>query len=117
MKKPATPERMTGLLEQGHSTKALPPKSNRAHRQAVVLRGAWRDRALAWPGSAKLLAVHVPTLTPDTLAVIGVGAYFEPLIRGDLAFCACVAPCEPEEENKNLRPLVEFLRHLRQEDA
>lgn len=110
MKKPIIPERMTGQLEQGHSTKALPPKSNHAHTQAVVLRGVWRDRALAWPGSAHLLAIHVPALTPDTLAVIGVGAYFEPLIRGDLAFCACVAPCDVEEKEKDLGPLVEFLR-------
>lgn len=110
MKKPATPERMTGLLEHGHFNKALPPKSNQAHRQTIVLRGVWRNRALAWPGSANLVAIHVPALTPDTLAVIGVGAYFEPLIRGDLAFCACVAPCDAEEKEKDLHPLVEFLR-------
>lgn len=77
--------------------------------QLVALRGAQRHHALSWPGSRKLISVHVPLSDPDSLAIIGIGSYFEAFLN-DEALCICYGKYLPAEKEKNLKPLVEYLR-------
>src|ERR1700722_12436797 len=77
-------------------------RPSESYWQMVILRGALRYCALAWPGSAKLIAVHIPIAEPNTLAIMGSGSYFEPLIT-DEAFCMCLEISSPDQKNKDLK--------------
>lgn len=86
--------------------------SHGAYLQSIVLRDSWRELALNWPGARSLMSIHVPLSDPDALALIGKGNFFETFMRGTSAFCFCFALCDPEEKEKDLSPLVEYLRRV-----
>lgn len=96
-------------MNSNHEKKSGMQVANYA--QILVLRGEWRKRALTWPGSRHLLAIHVPITQPDTMAILGTGKYFQLFMVGDQA-CAECYPKDPElmEKEKDLSSLVEFLR-------
>lgn len=78
------------------------------YSQVVILRGKWLEKARRWPGFSNLEdALCLPPLVADTVALMGIGKYFQPFIRDEEAACECF-----EYEHDSYLELIKLLRSL-----
>ena len=95
--------------------------------QLFNLRNLWRARAIDWLNRQRQRRYYltIPIGGVDELNIMGVGSFFDPIIRGDDAMCMCFLPEEffmsvlhkktfdsnvPAIEEKDLNQLAQFLR-------
>jgi hypothetical protein len=78
--------------------------------QALIVQGEERCRLLRWVNTSKIHHILVPTSASNTLAILGVGPFFDPIIRKEVT-CICFAPATGHKgEAPGLNELVAFLR-------
>lgn len=84
------------------------------YRQAIILRGEFRRRALAWLNTSNMKTRGVRNrcgLGPGEILLIGAGLCFEPFFS-DEVLRMCFGECTPTEKEKDFKPLVEYLRSI-----
>lgn len=77
--------------------------------QMVAVRGDARIRLLEWAEAREFFMFLPPTCDPDSLTVLGLGSFFEPVFEAGV-MCMCIASSCAASPEGDIAEIAEFLR-------